>query len=178
MFEGLKPENVTAVEWESTNLQELDITATDLSTDCLVDIVSRCTNLRYFAAGQQDGFNDLVLNTMIEKGTYKNLITLDLDRNENISEEMLLKIVRLIGPQLQGLVLSGIPHLCEGFWSTTISVIKKIKYVINGSQMCFFQDFISSLQIIRLEIGLFELEQYLIIKSLYRNNRKRKYTTQ
>ncbi|XP_028968198.1 F-box/LRR-repeat protein 7 [Galendromus occidentalis] len=129
---GLKSENFMAVDWEATNLQEVDVSATDLSTECLIDLVTRCTNLRYLAAGQQDGFNDLVLNSMIEKGTYKNLIALDLDRNENISEEMLTKIVRLIGPQLQGLVLSGIPHLCEGFWSQTIPIIRKIKVLVMG----------------------------------------------
>lgn len=57
-----------AVDWEATNLQEVDVSATDLSTECLIELVTRCTNLRYLAAGQQDGFNDLVLNSMIEKG--------------------------------------------------------------------------------------------------------------
>ena len=57
---GLLSEHVTAVEWEKTQLQELDITATDLSTECLMDLLTRLTNLRWLSVGQQDGLNDSV----------------------------------------------------------------------------------------------------------------------
>jgi len=57
---GLLSENVMAVEWEKTQLQELDITATDLSSECLVDLLIRIPALRWLSAGQQDGFNDNV----------------------------------------------------------------------------------------------------------------------
>jgi hypothetical protein len=53
-------ENVMQVEWEKTALQELDITATDLSTECLIDMLSRIPNLRFLSAGQLNGFNDSV----------------------------------------------------------------------------------------------------------------------
>jgi hypothetical protein len=53
-------ENVMQVEWEKTSLQELDITATDLSTECLIDMLSRIPNLRFLSAGQLNGFNDSV----------------------------------------------------------------------------------------------------------------------
>lgn len=48
------------VDWESTALQELDISATDLSTECLIDMLVRIPGLRYLAAGQINGFNDSV----------------------------------------------------------------------------------------------------------------------
>lgn len=48
------------VDWESTSLQELDISATDLSTECLIDMLTRIPGLRYLAAGQVNGFNDSV----------------------------------------------------------------------------------------------------------------------
>ena len=48
------------VEWESTNLLELDISATDLSTECLVDMLVRIPGLKFLAAGQINGFNDTV----------------------------------------------------------------------------------------------------------------------
>jgi hypothetical protein len=48
------------VEWEKTALQELDITATDLSTECLIDMLTRIPNLRFLSAGQLNGFNDSV----------------------------------------------------------------------------------------------------------------------
>jgi len=56
----LQSEYVMAVEWEKTQLQELDISATDLSTECLTDLLTRLTSLRWLSAGQQDGLNDSV----------------------------------------------------------------------------------------------------------------------
>jgi hypothetical protein len=53
-------EHVMQVEWEKTALQELDITATDLSTECLIDMLTRIPNLRFLSAGQLNGFNDSV----------------------------------------------------------------------------------------------------------------------
>jgi hypothetical protein len=52
------------VEWEKTALQELDITATDLSTECLIDMLTRIPNLRFLSAGQLNGFNDSVSTVM------------------------------------------------------------------------------------------------------------------
>jgi len=60
---GLQSEHVMAVEWQNTQLQELDITATDLSTECLTDLLIRIQTLRWLSAGQQDGFNDSVSPT-------------------------------------------------------------------------------------------------------------------
>ena len=54
---GLLSEHMQAVEWEKTQLQELDITGTDLTSECLTDLL---TGLRWLSAGQQDNFNDNV----------------------------------------------------------------------------------------------------------------------
>lgn len=48
------------VEWEKSSVQELDITATDLSTECLIDMLTRIPTLRFLSAGQINGFNDSV----------------------------------------------------------------------------------------------------------------------
>lgn len=129
---GLKAEHVMAVDWENTSVQELDITATELSTECLSDLLCRLPSLHYLSAGQQDGFTDQVLKEWMEKGNIKNLIALDLDCNENVSEDALLKFIKVQGAMLQGLVLSGIPHLCEQFWGTTLPIIKKIRILVAG----------------------------------------------
>lgn len=57
------------VEWEKSSIQELDVTATDLSTDCLIDMLTRIPNLRFLSAGQINGFNDSVLKAWMESGT-------------------------------------------------------------------------------------------------------------
>lgn len=62
------------VEWEKCSLLELDITATDLSTECLQDMLTRLPGLRLLSAGQLNGFNDLVLKTWMEQGNPRNLV--------------------------------------------------------------------------------------------------------
>lgn len=116
-----------AVEWDKTVLQELDITATELSSECLVDLLTRIPGLRYLSAGQQDGFNDHVLGEFIKNGNIKNLISFDIDRNENISEEMLLSFLKVQGQQLRGLCMSGMPHLSEQFWNQTMPLLKNVR---------------------------------------------------
>ena len=44
---GLQNEHVMAAEWEKAeNLQELDLTATDLSKECLMDVLPRIPAIR------------------------------------------------------------------------------------------------------------------------------------
>lgn len=79
------------------------------------------------SAGQQDGFNDIVLREWLERGNVKNLKAFDVDGNANLSEEILLQFLKVQGPFLRGLQLSGIPHLSEQFWTTVTPLIKHIK---------------------------------------------------
>lgn len=53
-------------EWDKCALQELDITATDLSAECLIDMLTRIPNLKFLSAGQINGFNDSVLKQWME----------------------------------------------------------------------------------------------------------------
>ncbi|CAG9118986.1 unnamed protein product [Plutella xylostella] len=66
---NLESEYVMQVEWEKSSIQELDVTATDLSTECLIDMLTRIPNLRFLSAGQINGFNDSVLKAWTEAGT-------------------------------------------------------------------------------------------------------------
>ena len=43
------------------------------------------------------------MKEFIEKGNFQDLIAFDVDRNENISEEMLAQFIKLQGPKLRGL---------------------------------------------------------------------------
>lgn len=63
------------VEWEKCSLQEFDITATDLSTECLQDMLTRMPGLRFLSAGQINGFNDSVLKTWMDQGNARNLVS-------------------------------------------------------------------------------------------------------
>lgn len=124
---SLQNEHMLAVEWEKTALLELDITATELSTECLIALLYRIPSLRYLSAGQLDCFTDVVLKEYLENGNPKSLIALDLDRNENLSEDILLRFLKTQAPTLRGLQLSGIPHLTEQFWVTVLPSLRNIK---------------------------------------------------
>ena len=54
---------MTGAEWDKAlSLQELDITATDLSTGVITEVLTRIPALSWLSAGQLDGMNDDVLN--------------------------------------------------------------------------------------------------------------------
>lgn len=73
LLPGLQSENVMQVEWEKSSIQELDVTATDLSTECLIDMLTRIPSLRFLSAGQINGFNDTVLKAWMEAGTARSV---------------------------------------------------------------------------------------------------------
>jgi hypothetical protein len=97
----------------SSILQELDITATDLSSECLIDMLTRITTLKFLCAGQINGFNDSVLKAWMESGTCKSLISLDLDASDNLSDEILAKFITRYGVNLQACILSGMSHITD-----------------------------------------------------------------
>ncbi|CAG7724472.1 unnamed protein product [Allacma fusca] len=130
---SLLSEHVSAVEWEKTQLQELDITATDLSTECLTDLLTRLSNLRWLSVGQQDGFNDSVLRAFTERGNARNLIALDVDSSDNLSEDALYKFICKYGPQLRGLVLSGMPHITDQLWGSVLPILKNARILVMGT---------------------------------------------
>merc|ERR1719412_3367472 len=103
---NLKSENVLAAEWDkATNLQELDITATDLSKECLMEVLTKIQSIRWLSAGQLDGMTDAVLKHWMENANLKELIAIDLDGSDNLTEDALFKFINKYGPQLQGLAL-------------------------------------------------------------------------
>lgn len=94
-------------------LQELDITATDLSTECLIDMLTKIPALKFLSAGQINNFNDSVLKAWMESGNCKSLTSLDLDASDNLSDEILSKFITRYGAQLQACVLSGMAHITD-----------------------------------------------------------------
>ncbi len=83
---------------------------------------------------------------MMDSGSCHNLIALDLNTCDSLSDEGLSEFLELIGPQLQGLVVSGIPPLLESFWLANIPRLKEIKYDWNFKKMSDiipFKEFLS-----------------------------------
>eukprot|EP00099_Drosophila_melanogaster_P010302 NP_001263069.1 uncharacterized protein Dmel_CG2010, isoform C [Drosophila melanogaster] len=130
---SLKSEFVMQAEWDKCALQELDITATDLSTECLVDMLSRIPSLKFLSAGQINGFNDSVLKQWMESGTTRSLISLDLDSSDNISDEGLLKFIQRQGHQLSACCLSGMPHITDQLWMSILPLLGNCKIIVMGT---------------------------------------------
>lgn len=116
------------VEWDKCALQELDITATDLSSECLIDLLTRIPTLRFLAAGQINGFNDSVLKAWSESGANaRSLIALDLDSSDNITDDGLHKYLQRHGPQLHACILSGMPHITDQLWMSILPILSNVK---------------------------------------------------
>ncbi|XP_054726235.1 F-box/LRR-repeat protein fbxl-1 isoform X1 [Anastrepha obliqua] len=130
---SLKSEYVMQVEWDKCALQELDITATDLSTECLVDLLTRIPNLKFLSAGQINGFNDTVLKQWMESGLTRSLISLDLDSSDSISDEALQKFLTRHGQQLAACCLSGMPHITDQLWMSILPVLSNAKIIVMGT---------------------------------------------
>ncbi|XP_028043533.1 F-box/LRR-repeat protein 2 isoform X3 [Bombyx mandarina] len=120
---SLRSDYVMQVEWEKSSVQELDLTATDLSTECLIDMLTRIPNLRFLSAGQINGFNDSVLKAWVEAGTARNLVALDVDSSDNLSDEALHRFLSRHGSQLHGLVLGGMPHITDQLWQSVLQLL-------------------------------------------------------
>ncbi|XP_049810194.1 F-box/LRR-repeat protein 2 isoform X3 [Schistocerca nitens] len=130
---SLQSEHVMQVEWEKANIQELDITATDLSTECLIDMLTRIPGLRFLAAGQINGFNDSVLKAYMELGNPRSLIALDLDSSDNLTDDALHKFLSRHGHQLWGIALSGMPHITDQLWMSVLPILTNAKIIVMGT---------------------------------------------
>ena len=63
---SLENDHVMAAEWEKAdNLQEIDFTATDLSKECLMDVLPRIPAIRWISLGQLDGLTDNVFKVSV-----------------------------------------------------------------------------------------------------------------
>jgi len=63
----------------------------------------------------------------MEQGNLKNLIALDLDSSDNISDDALYKFLSKFGTQLKGLALSGMTHITDSLWQGVLPILKNAK---------------------------------------------------
>ena len=62
LFIGIEDHGMLAADWGSSVVNELDISSTELSENCLVNIFERMPNLTYLAVPNCDGFTDKVID--------------------------------------------------------------------------------------------------------------------
>nr|CDS28942.2 f box:lrr repeat protein 7 [Hymenolepis microstoma] len=130
---GLEDEYIMRVPWENSQIRELDITSTELSSECLDSFLSRIPSFHYLAAGHTDFFNDKVLKHLVDLQKFNDLIALDLSFTPSLSENAMMNFLQTYGPQLRGLMLQGKPTLAEYFWTTVITFLNNIEICVLGS---------------------------------------------
>ncbi|VDP05948.1 unnamed protein product [Soboliphyme baturini] len=156
---ALLHKEVMDIEWDKTPIEELNISATELSSECLISLLTRLPKLRWLSATFLENFNDQVMEAWIHAGTYTNLIALDLDTCDSLSEKALSDFIYRQGPKLRGLNLCGNEKLLEHFWLTTIPITKKIEGRCN-TRMKGTTDDEARLPLVMLCIGLWHSKRY------------------
>ncbi len=63
----------------------------------------------------------------MEGGNPRNLIALDLDSSDNLTDDALYKFLSRHGQQLSGLVLSGMPHITDQLWMSVMPILNNAK---------------------------------------------------
>ncbi|KRX52852.1 putative F-box/LRR-repeat protein, partial [Trichinella sp. T9] len=118
--------------WDNSVIEELNIAATDISSECLIYLLSRLSNLRWLRAAVLEHFTDKVLEEWIQSGNCSKLTALDLDNCDSLSEQSLIEFLNIYGEQLLGLNLGGNEKLLEQFWVSSLPKLSHLQILIMG----------------------------------------------
>ena len=124
---GLTDANITAVDWESTRISRLDISSTHLSSEALINVLTRAPVLKFLAADHCENFNDVVLKTYLASGKMEALEALDLSNCDYLTADSIGAMIKHVGANLEGLALTGNVHLGEQFWTNNIPALGRAK---------------------------------------------------
>ena len=144
---GIEDKAMLTAEWESSVINELDISSTELTETCLLNIFARMPKLNYLAIPNCDGFTDQVdlenvafvvllwsifkvLDQLIDQGKLSNLRAIDLSNTVNLNVEAVFTLLKHHGRQLRGLSYAGNAKITEQFWINAIRNLKHIRYFI------------------------------------------------
>lgn len=61
---GLEDQHMKQVEWESSRIRELDLSSTELSSECLMDMLCRSNGFTYLGLAHCEFFDDKVEDTL------------------------------------------------------------------------------------------------------------------
>ncbi|CAF0749524.1 unnamed protein product [Rotaria sordida] len=128
-----------AADWATCCVTEFDISSTELTENCLLDIFARMPKLTYLAVPHCDGFTDNVLGLLIEQGKLSNIRAIDLSNTVNLSLDVVSTFLKRHGRQLRGIAYAGNAKVTEQFWTNTIKNIKNIKIFVMGTAFGWFK---------------------------------------
>ncbi|KAI3422357.1 hypothetical protein GPALN_012879 [Globodera pallida] len=128
----LDNKTIQSLEWEKTNIEELDIRATELSDETLASLLTRLPHLRWLDASWLEQFTDQVLENWMQSGTIASMEFLSLDTCDSLSELAISQLVARHGHQFQALNLGGHSKLLEYFWMGGIPRLNSVRVLAMG----------------------------------------------
>ncbi|ESO01587.1 hypothetical protein HELRODRAFT_81553, partial [Helobdella robusta] len=135
---GLEDQHMMAVEWQVSKIRELDLTSTELSNDCLMDVLIRIPGFTFLGLGYCEFFDDQILETMVEAGKLDHIRAIDISHTVNLSENAIHRFIMRKGRQIEGLMIVGKPKLAEQFFLNVIPLMKKMKIIVCGTPNGWF----------------------------------------
>ncbi|KAH7731969.1 Protein T28B4.1 b [Aphelenchoides avenae] len=128
----LDNKTIQDIDWEKTKLEELNICATELSTETIISVLTRLQHLRWLDASWLENFTDQVLEAWMQSGTISNMQHLSLDTCDSLTENCLAEMVTRHGHQFHALNLGGHHKLLEYFWMNMIPKLRNIRVLVMG----------------------------------------------
>ncbi|KAL5021961.1 hypothetical protein ScPMuIL_001116 [Solemya velum] len=135
---GLDDQHMINAPWEMSMVQELDLTSTELSADCLENILLRMPGFSHLALAHCEFFSDRVLDLLSQKGKLNKVRSLDVSNTHALSENAIYQIIQTHGRTLEGLGVAGKPKLTENFWLNVIPLLRRIRICILGTANGWF----------------------------------------
>lgn len=126
---GIENDAIKQVEWDQTNLIELDLTSTDLDEQTLSLILNTSPNLSYLSVAHCDGFTDRVFQSLVKNNKTVLWEALDISHTVNLLYEEVYDWLKKYGGQLKGFAYAGNVNYTEQFWFTSIKNMKNIQLV-------------------------------------------------
>lgn len=137
---SLEDKAINSIDWEQAiNIQELDLTSTDLSEDTLINMLCKLPKLTHLQVGNCDGFTDKILEALDEYGKLDKLKVLDISNTVNLTSEAVFTFIKKYGTQLIGFSYTGNPKVTEQFWVNSIPNLDKIRVLILGTSFGWFK---------------------------------------
>ena len=101
---AIENDAIKQVEWDQTNLEELDLSSTDLNEQALLLMLNASPNLTYLSVAHCDGFTDNVFQTLIKNKKVTSWSVLDLSNTVNLNFEEVFTYLKVYGHQLKGII--------------------------------------------------------------------------